>query len=589
VDAQYSTDSNDTQQADEGFRAQNDTGACYLNGTQIASFPACNDQENFATPGQVNTYRLVMDTGPSSFGPAYSQYTPTQTDLTFRFQDKTSPPADMTLPSGYECNEFPVSGACEVLPVLTLDYRLAENELGASDAPVQKLNLDIAHETFDGIGSHAKITSASVQVSFDGGTVRPRRPRSPFPWRQSRHRPAPPSTPRRGTASARRMSGPLAARPGPGMSAAWRWSAPTCTAGSACAAAQPGRPVKARQRPRCLPGTAVPTCARPTTCRPPGAAGRPWPWWRPSTTRTPRLTSRSTAPPTDCPPAPPRTAASPRSTGRASRAITPRVIPSPAGPWKPPSTWTWCRRSARTVTFCWWRVIAPVTQTWPPPRTPPPVWGATEISNSYGEDESNENLQLKAAYSHPGVAITASTGDSGFTIPSFPAVLRSVIAVGGTSLQRDPGSARGWTETAWDGSGSGCSAWVAKPAWQTGVPDCPGRVTADVAADADPSPDTALAIYDTVPDFGAFEPGWLEAGGTSAASPMIAGVIALAGNPGALPTARRIYHHVGQLNDVTSGSNANNGFDCGGDNLCNAMPGYDGPTGLGTPNGAGAF
>ena len=215
--------------------------------------------------------------------------------------------------------------------------------------------------------------------------------------------------------------------------------------------------------------------------------------------------------------------------------------------------------------------------------------GATEISNSYGEDESSENLQLKAAYSHPGVAITASTGDSGFTIPSFPAVLRSVIAVGGSSLQRDPGSARGWTETAWDESGSGCSAWVAKPAWQTGAPDCPGRVTADVAADADPSPGTALAIYDTTPDIFVFQPGWLEAGGTSAASPMIAGVIALAGNPGALPTARFIYRHVGHLNDVTSGSNANNGFDCGGDNLCNAMPGYDGPTGLGTPNGTGAF
>jgi hypothetical protein len=70
---------------------------------------------------------------------------------------------------------------------------------------------------------------------------------------------------------------------------------------------------------------------------------------------------------------------------------------------------------------------------------------------------------------------------------------------------------------------------------------------------------------------------------------MIAGVIALAGNPAALPTARYIHHHVGHLNDVTGGSNANNGFDCGGDNLCNAMPGYDGPTGLGTPKGTGAF
>jgi hypothetical protein len=212
--------------------------------------------------------------------------------------------------------------------------------------------------------------------------------------------------------------------------------------------------------------------------------------------------------------------------------------------------------------------------------------GATEISNSYGDTEGGADLQLAPDYRHPGVAVTASSGDDGFGIPVVPAVFRSVIAVGGTTLQKDPGSARGWSETAWSGSGSGCSGYVAKPAWQTGVPDCPDRVTADVSADADPS--TGVAIYDTTPDI-FVEPGWNEAGGTSAAAPMIAGVIALAGNPGALPTARYIYRHAGHLNDITSGSNARNGFDCGGDNLCNAGPGYDGPTGLGTPHGTGAF
>jgi subtilase family serine protease len=212
--------------------------------------------------------------------------------------------------------------------------------------------------------------------------------------------------------------------------------------------------------------------------------------------------------------------------------------------------------------------------------------GATEISNSYGDTEGGADLQLAPDYRHPGVAVTASTGDDGFGIPLVPAVLRSVIAVGGTTLQKDPGSARGWSETAWSGSGSGCSGYVAKPAWQTGAPDCPNRVTADVSADADPS--TGVAIYDTTPDI-FVGPGWNEVGGTSAAAPMIAGVIALAGNPGALPTARYIYQHAGHLNDVTSGSNANNGFDCGGNNLCNAVPGYDGPTGLGTPEGTRAF
>jgi subtilase family serine protease len=212
--------------------------------------------------------------------------------------------------------------------------------------------------------------------------------------------------------------------------------------------------------------------------------------------------------------------------------------------------------------------------------------GATEISNSYGEDENFGMLPLEAAYSHPGIAITAATGDLGFRVPSFPAVAPSVIAVGGTMLQRDPGTAGGFTDTAWDLGGSGCSAWVAKPAWQTAVPDCPGRVTADVSAAADTDA-YGFAIYDTTPSW--YGTGWLGEGGTSASSPIIAGVIALAGNPGALPDASSIYNHSSGLNDVTSGYNGYFGFDCGGDNLCNAAPGYDGPTGLGTPNGTSAF
>ncbi|MEW2619326.1 S53 family peptidase [Streptomyces sp. NPDC048106] len=213
--------------------------------------------------------------------------------------------------------------------------------------------------------------------------------------------------------------------------------------------------------------------------------------------------------------------------------------------------------------------------------------GATEISNSFGEDEGYGMLAYASAYDHPGVAITAASGDSGFTVPKFPAVLPSVTAVGGTSLVRDPGTARGWAETAWDLSGSGCSAWFDKPAWQTGVPDCPGRVTADVSADAD-AYTGGLAVYDTTPDYQAY-PGWAVAGGTSLASPLVASMIALAGNPGDFPDASRLYRHTGALYDVTGGYNGAYGFDCGGDNLCNSAPGYDGPTGLGTPNGLGAF
>ena len=210
--------------------------------------------------------------------------------------------------------------------------------------------------------------------------------------------------------------------------------------------------------------------------------------------------------------------------------------------------------------------------------------GATEISNSYGESEYNGMAQYSAAYSHPGVTITVSSGDSGYGIPSYPAVLTSVIAVGGTSLAR-ASNARGWTESVWNSLGgaasSGCSAWIAKPSWQHD-PDCPGRMVADVAADADPL--TGPAVYDTADG----APGWMQGGGTSAAAPFIAGVIGLAGNPAALPDASSIYAHAGSLNDVVGGNNVT-GEDCGGDYQCTAVPGYDGSTGLGTPDGLGAF
>src|SRR5436305_757206 len=107
--------------------------------------------------------------------------------------------------------------------------------------------------------------------------------------------------------------------------------------------------------------------------------------------------------------------------------------------------------------------------------------GATEVSNSYGGDEANGVADYAHYYSHPGVAVVASSGDSGYGIPSSPAVYPSVVAAGGTSLTKAT-NARGWTESAWWGAGSGCSAWIDKPAWQTDA-NCPGRMVADIAAD----------------------------------------------------------------------------------------------------------
>ncbi|MGW1911140.1 S53 family peptidase [Streptomyces sp. NPDC002076] len=204
--------------------------------------------------------------------------------------------------------------------------------------------------------------------------------------------------------------------------------------------------------------------------------------------------------------------------------------------------------------------------------------GAKFVSNSYGGSESSSDATYDSTYfNHPGVAITVSSGDNGYGV-EYPAASKYVTAVGGTSLKTASNS-RGWTDTVWSGAGSGCSAYDAKPSWQKDS-GCANRTVADVSAVADPN--TGVAVYDT---YGQGS-GWMVFGGTSASSPLIAATYALAGTPsaGSYP-ASFPYAHTSALNDVTSGSNGS----CGGSYLCTSTTGYDGPTGLGTPNGTAAF
>lgn len=204
--------------------------------------------------------------------------------------------------------------------------------------------------------------------------------------------------------------------------------------------------------------------------------------------------------------------------------------------------------------------------------------GAHVISNSYGGGESGTQ-SFESAYNHAGVAVTASTGDNGFAAgPQFPATSPHVIALGGTHLVKD-GSQRGWTETAWTGAGSGCSTVYAKPAWQKDT-KCTKRMEADVSADADPA--TGVAV------FGPNSQGvgtWLKFGGTSVSAPMVGGVYAVNGKI-VKNYAKTLYKATAKVFDVTSG---NNGTSCGGTYYCIAGPGYDGPTGVGTPNGSKSF
>jgi subtilase family serine protease len=209
--------------------------------------------------------------------------------------------------------------------------------------------------------------------------------------------------------------------------------------------------------------------------------------------------------------------------------------------------------------------------------------GATVISNSYGgSDTSSSN---GGAYNHPGIAITASSGDNGYGVES-PASYSTVVAVGGTSLKLGANNSYG-SESVWSGAGSGCSSYWTAQSWQTlasgwAATGCGSkRGVADVAADADPN--TGAAVYDSTRYQG--QSGWFQVGGTSLSSPLIAAVYALAGNASSATYAASLpYGHTGSLHDVTSGSNGS----CS-TTMCKGASGYDGPTGVGTPNGTGAF
>jgi subtilase family serine protease len=223
--------------------------------------------------------------------------------------------------------------------------------------------------------------------------------------------------------------------------------------------------------------------------------------------------------------------------------------------------------------------------------------GATVVSNSYGGAEEANDVNYNSPYNHPGVVITVSSGDCGYFNEScggaeaanYPASSPDVVAVGGTSLADNGGS---WSSTVWNNGGSGCSTVFSAQLWQSEVAHfsetaCDtGRSVADVAANADPY--TGVDVYDTTPN-GGNPTGWGVWGGTSEASPIVAGEFGLAGGAhGVQYPAQTLYANIGNtsdLDDVTAGSNGS----CSGATACKARSGYDGPTGVGSPVGLGAF
>ena len=326
------------------------------------------------------------------------------------------------------------------------------------------------------------------------------------------------------------------------------------------------------------------------------------------------------------PPAPIRTAALRRST----RTARPARCPSPkrVGHWRfldvevAHATCESCHILLVEATSSSYEDLAAAEQT-------AGRLGAGEISNSWGGPEEGEvpAHYNATAFNQPGVVITASAGDDGYLNwmasegreVNFPASSPHVVAVGGTRLELN--SSDNWSaEAVWNGlgaSGGGCSAVFAAPAWQQDLSDwqtvgCGShRSVADVAADADPY--TGVAIYDTSSEC-EFQASvhWCPIGGTSLASPLIAAVFALAGGAhGVAYPAQTLYANqalaTSGLHDITAGSNGECNTQYGPDGVsgcsataeaaaschstlsCLAGSGYNGPAGVGSPNGLAAF
>ena len=202
--------------------------------------------------------------------------------------------------------------------------------------------------------------------------------------------------------------------------------------------------------------------------------------------------------------------------------------------------------------------------------------GVVAISNSYGGADSQ---QQASAYNHPGIAITASSGDNGYGV-----LLAGQPADGDRCrwYQPDPPEQR-WPALDRNGlerRGQRLLDQEREAVVPDSVTQCTKKAVSDVSAVADPN--TGVAVYDSTPYQG--QSGWFVVGGTSASSPIIASVYALGGNTAGYPGGYT-WAHTAQLNDVTVGANGV----CAPLVWCVAGSGWDGPTGLGTPNGVGAF
>jgi len=245
--------------------------------------------------------------------------------------------------------------------------------------------------------------------------------------------------------------------------------------------------------------------------------------------------------------------------------------------------------------------------------------GAVATSISWGGAESGSD---PTGYTQAGkMLVLAASGDSGYLqeggpqvlpfigpdrgggggggagTPGYPASSPDVLAVGGTNLEATGSGA--YTEVVWaDSSGattSGCSTEYATPAFQTAFlathpsafGTCAKRATNDVSAAAEFTPASGAQSGGGIAEYSSTQGGWGAVVGTSAATPEVAAILTRLGLATQVSSDLGfVYENITAFNDVTSGTNAATASNCTNAVMCTAAAGWDGPTGVGTPNGA---
>jgi kumamolisin len=203
--------------------------------------------------------------------------------------------------------------------------------------------------------------------------------------------------------------------------------------------------------------------------------------------------------------------------------------------------------------------------------------GGGEVSNSWGSDEFSGETSFDSVFTTPGVVYFASSGDQPGV--QYPAASPNVVAAGGTTTARNPFTANFLSERAWDLAGGGFSAFETRPFYQDVIQSIVGtkRGVPDLSFDSNPV--TGAWVFDSTPVRGAGS-GWFVVGGTSLASPALAGIVNAAGNRLGSSQAELslIYSNLSittDFNDISSGF-------CGPTAGFSTKLGWDFCTGIGT-------